>query len=75
MFRHVSAIPKEVLNKEKDRCTSMTQIAIIVLFSVEYFPEDNLKSPEHVGLPHVCISLILIIVQLLKYIVFSGLKM
>ena len=57
--------------KKKDRYTSMIQIAIIVLFSVEYFPEDDRKRPKHVGgLPHVCISLFLIMVQLLEYLVF-----
>jgi len=53
----------------------MTQIAIIVLFFIEYLPEDDRKRPKHVGrLPHVCISLFLIIVQFLERTVFSGLK-
>jgi hypothetical protein len=76
MFRHFSAILREVNNKEKDCCTSMIQIAIIVLLCVEYFPEDDRKRSKHLGgLAHVCISLFLIIVQLLEYTVFSGLKM
>ena len=35
----------------------------------EYLPEDGRKRPRHIGgLPHVCILLYLIIVQLLEYI-------
>ena len=54
----------------------LIQIVIIVLFFVEYFPEDYRKKRlKHVGgLPHVCISLFLIIVQLLEYPVFGDLK-
>jgi hypothetical protein len=44
-------------------------IAIIVFLFVEYLPEDGWKKPKHVGgLPHICILLYLIMVQLLAYI-------
>jgi hypothetical protein len=49
-------------------CTSMTQLAIMVLFFVECLPKDGRKRPKHVaGLPHVCILLYLIILQFLEY--------
>ena len=44
-------------------------IVINVFFFVEYLPEDGWKRRKHVGgLPYVCLSLYLIIVQLLEYI-------
>ena len=46
----------------------MTQLAIIVFIFVEYSSEDGRKRSKHVGdLPHVCILLYLIRVQLLEY--------
>jgi len=46
----------------------MTQLVITVFFFVAYFPIDKRNRLKHVGgLPHVCcISLYLIIVQLLE---------
>jgi hypothetical protein len=47
----------------------MTSLDILIFFSVEYLPEEGRKRPKHVGgLPHVCISLYHIIVQLLVHI-------
>jgi hypothetical protein len=44
----------------------MTLLATIVFFFVEYVPEDGRKRLKHVGgLPHVCISLYIITVQIL----------
>jgi hypothetical protein len=46
-----------------------TELAIIVFFFLEYLPADDRKRPKHVGgLPYVCISLYLIILQSLEYI-------
>ena len=50
----------------------MTQIAIIVFFFVVYLLEDGQKRPKHVGgLPHFCILLYLLIVQLFQYVQLS----
>jgi hypothetical protein len=47
----------------------MMQLVINVFFFVEYLPEDGRKRPKLIGgLPHVCTSMYLIIVQLLVYI-------
>ena len=47
----------------------MTYVAITVCFFVEYLPGDGRKEPKHVAaLPHVCILLYLIVMQLVEYI-------
>lgn len=47
----------------------MTLQAFTVIYCVEYLPEDGRKRLKHVGrLPHVCMLLYIIIVQLLEYI-------
>jgi hypothetical protein len=46
----------------------MGLIANTEFFFVEYLPEDGQKWPKHVGgLPHFCVLLYIIIVQLLEY--------
>jgi hypothetical protein len=40
-----------------------------LLYFFYYLSEDGLKRPKHIGgLPHVCVLLYLIVVQLLEYI-------
>ena len=50
-------------------CAFMIKLAINLFFFVEYLPDDGRKWPKHIGgLPHVCISMHLIIAQFFKYI-------